>query len=190
MDDKTQLHHRIFATERSLIKAETRFKFYDFQGHLLGIWYSVFLVMLTVFQNVFRQHFSYVDEATISLSVTVLVFTVAISGFRFGQRADLYKASYLEMHRLRDELSLDKNADILTINQKYIDVLESSANHGDQDYIAFIVQRSLEGRGENDIVRKPSKPEICRYRWRTALKWLLMSILWLTCSPELTSLES
>jgi hypothetical protein len=178
MDSKTQLHNTIFTTERCRIKAEARLKFYETTGQLLTTWYSVLLVVLSIFQNILRQHFHFVDEVSIALAVVVLVFTIAISGLRFGQRADLFKASYHEMQRLRSSISHAKEGDIAAIDQKYVDVLDSSPNHDDQDYKNFIVERWLENRKE-DYVRQPSRTEIIGYFRRKFFMWAFVLALWL-----------
>lgn len=179
MDSTKRLHNTIFTTERSRIKAEARLKFYEITGQLLTAWYSALLVVLSVFQNILRQHFHFVDEASIALSVVVLVFTIAISGLRFGQRADLFKASYHEMQRLRLAIPTAKDSDIPIINQKYVDILENSPNHDDQDYKNFIVERWLESRGEDDVVRRPSFSEIVGYFRRKFFLWAFILVFWM-----------
>ena len=179
MDYKTELHNRIFTTERTRIKAEARLRFYEAAGQYLTAWYSVLLVVLTVFQNILRQHFHFVDETTIALSVTVLAFTIAFSGLRFGQRAELYKTSYHALQRLRVSLNGPKDCDVSAVEREYIDILDSSPNHKDQDYNEFIVQRSREGHRPDDIVRKPSKSELSIYFWRKAISRIVIFAAWL-----------
>ena len=180
MDKKaTDLHRIIFTTERSRIKAEARLKFYETAGQLLTTYYSVLLVILAVFQSALRQRFHFVDEATIALSVIVLAFTIAISGFRFGQKADLYKASYHKMQRLRGDLSRAKGERISEINSQYVDVLDSSPNHDDRDYHDFLVERWIQFRKSDEMARSPSWLEIVGYAWRLAIRWLFVLFFWL-----------
>lgn len=178
MDKRAELQNIILTTERSRIKAESRLNSYELIGKLLTTWYSVLLVVLSIFQGVLRQHFQYVDETSIALSVVLLTCTTAVSGLRFGQRADLFKSSYHEMQRLRVAIDYAKEDELPLIHQKYVDSLDNSPNHTDLDYKSFIVERWLEGRGKDDPIRKPSWSERFSYIRQLGCRWTLIVILW------------
>lgn len=177
MTKRLELENRIWTTEHSRIGAEERLNFYEFIGRLATTWYSVLLVVLSVFQNSLREHFRFVDETSIALSVIVLTFTIAVSGLRFGQRADLFKSSYHELQRLRADLASAEDGDLQALEKKYIDVLDGSPNHSSRDHNWVIVRRWLEHRGKEDYPREPSVCEIVVFGFRWLIGWIFIVTL-------------
>lgn len=177
MTTRLDLENRIWTTERSRIGAEERLNFYEFIGRLATTWYSVLLVVLSIYQNALRARFNVIDETSIALSVIVLTFTIAVSGLRFGQRADLFKSSYHELQRLRADLAGAKDSELQALEKKYIDILDGSPNHSSRDHNRVIVRRWLERRGKEDYPRKPSKYEILVFFLRWLGGWIFIVTL-------------
>lgn len=177
MTAKSELMYRIWTTERCRIVAEERLNLYDMIGKFATIWYSILLVVLSLFQNHLREHFKFIDESSIALSVIVLASTIAVSGLRFGQRADLFKSSYHELQRLRVDVENAKENELPAIERQYINILEGSPNHISWDYIKLVVTRWKQGRVPNDFVRKPTRIEIVEYGIRELIRWGLVILL-------------
>lgn len=177
MSTREELNSRVWTTERCRIGAEERLNFCDLVGKLATIWYSVWLVILSVFQDLLRQNYHFIDETSIALSVIVLTFTIAISGLRFGQRADLFKSSYHELQRLRADITNAKDKEIPLLENRYVDVLDGSPNHSSWDYNRLVVKRWWQNRGSADLVRKPSRAEIIFFGLREVLGWFSIILL-------------
>jgi SMODS and SLOG-associating 2TM effector domain family 5 len=177
MTNKEKLESRIWTTERCRIGAEERLNFYESIGQIATTWYSILLVVLSVFQNTLRQHFQIVDETSIALSVVVLTSTVAVSGLKFGQRADLFKDSYHDLQRLRADITGATESEVIELEKRYVDALDGSPNHSTWDYKRLVVKRWLENRGKEDFVRHPSWTEVLSFAFRWLIGWTFIVVL-------------
>ena len=132
----------IWLTAKARMEAEKRLKLYDVVSHLVLIWYSLWLLCLTVFSKSFEPFVGAIgiDELATFLSASVLVLSVTTWGFKFGAKASLHRDCYLELETLLSGDAENKQADYAEIKKRF-------PNHGtfDLDTVLF---RRIRLRGE------------------------------------------
>ncbi len=139
MDNSKELSDKIWITERSRIRAESRSKLNDLVAHLVTIWYSFWLIVWSLFQEPIKNSVKYYDQINTTFSVALLAMTLTLYGFKFGQRAEAYKKCYHQLQRLRG--MLNSLNDVEKIYKEYIDTLEASPNHTNFDYQRLLFEQ-------------------------------------------------
>jgi len=132
----------IWLTAKARMEAEKRLKLYDVVSHLVVIWYSLWLLCLTVFSESFQPYVGTIGIGELStfLSASVLVLSVTNWGFKFGAKASLHRDCYLELEKLLSSAAEDKQS-------LYSDIKKRFPNHAtfDLDTVLF---RRIRIRGE------------------------------------------
>lgn len=135
----------IWLTSKARMEAEKRLKLYDLTSHLVLIWYSLWLLCLSVFAKTFEPYVGDVgiSELSIFLSACVLVFSMTTWGFKFGSESSLHRDCYLELDEL---LSNDIEAE--EKQKKYAAILKKYPNHNTYDMDSVLYHRIV-AKGEN-----------------------------------------
>jgi hypothetical protein len=154
------------------MEAEKRYRFYDVVAHTVIIWYSLVAVALSVFQDQIKLVISFSDQANVFLSVSLLVVSLTLYGFRFGETADKYKACYHDLQRLSGKFDTDTLTNRL--NEEYVSILDKSPNHSTRDYERVIIANWLQGTPIKDSHGGIHTPYWMLFRW--ALLWGWRSI--------------
>lgn len=136
-DALAEIKNRIWITSKSRITAEKRLKHYDVVAHVSLSLLSTIIVGISVFADNFPTS-APIAKYTIVLSILVLVFSVIVFGFRFGQSATLHRECYLRLDKLRD-----KNLSAEELQQEYHEILSAYPNHSSLDYEKLILDRTL-----------------------------------------------
>lgn len=164
-----EIRNRIWITSKSRITAEKRLKHYDVVAHITLSISSVIVVGISIFSDSLPINIP-TDKYTIVLSVLVLVFSIIIFGFRFGQGATLHRECYLRLDRLRDRQSSAKE-----LQQEYHEILSAYPNHSSLDYEKLILDRTLFNKvGMTDSLGKPLKwtfPMLLKYLFSFIVLW-------------------
>lgn len=156
----------IWLTSKSRMEAEKRLKQYDVTSHLVLIWYSLWLLCLSIFSELFEPYVGAVgiDNLSTFLSASVLVLSVTTWGFKFGSEAALHRDCYLEL----DELLAAKST-VEEKQKKYSDILKKYPNHSTLDRDKVLHHRIVE-MGETLSNRKGEitflKPAQRAFKWR------------------------
>ena len=125
----------IWLTAKARMEAEKRFRIYDVVSHLVLIWYSLWLLCLTVFSKSFEPYVGNIgsDELAAFLSASVLVLSVATWGFKFGTKAALHRDCYLELEHL---LTKSEN-----VGAQYAEIKKRYPNHSTFDVDTVLFRR-------------------------------------------------
>jgi len=140
----------IWLTSKTRMEAEKRLKHYDLTSHLVLIWYSLWLLCLSIFSELFEPYVGAVgiDNLSTFLSASVLVLSVTTWGFKFGSEAALHRDCYLELDEL---LAADDSIEIT--QKKYSEILKKYPNHSSFDKDTVLYHRITE-MGETLYNRK------------------------------------
>lgn len=127
---KEKLERNIWITRKCRINASERLlssaKFIEF----LNIYYSVFIITLSLFS--FLKHndqFSFVS-IVLSIALTISIVYANTTGLR--ERSAALKQNYIDLQVLLDQLSYinaSETDEVLAINCKYAELLKLSENH-------------------------------------------------------------
>lgn len=140
MDDNTEkdnIRDRIWITAKSRIYTEKRYRQYDIMSHLVLSMLSAIVISLTLFKDILPQG-APLETYTIVYSIFILIASVVVFGFRFGETATLHRECYLQLHRLNDS-----KQDTAEVVRCYHDILSSYPNHSDLDYESLVLGRTF-----------------------------------------------
>lgn len=128
----------IWLTAKARMEAEKRLKVYDVVSHLVLIWYSLWLLCLTVFSSSFEPYVGAIGigELATFLSASVLVLSVTTWGFKFGAKAALHRDCYLELEALI-------GGDAAEQQLKYADIKKRFPNHSTFDLDSVLFRRII-----------------------------------------------
>lgn len=96
-------------------------------------YYSLFTVILSVFDEVYSTPYPLLDEITLSSSIIVLVASLVAAGFRLEARASTFRECYLKLQTLHDEELSEQEK-----KMKYREILVDFPNHTPSDYCDFL----------------------------------------------------
>jgi len=126
------LKYQIWITSKSRTQSEKRCKLLDTLLHISLIFLSLIVIGLSIFgENFFCKET--VDELSIMSSVGVLAFSIFVSGFRFGEKAILFRECYLKLDDLEGS-----GLPYWKMRRKYHDILSAFPNHSSFDYNYFL----------------------------------------------------
>lgn len=134
MSDSSELAP-LWLTAKARINSERRLRSYAVLSHLLLTWYAFWTIVFSVYQDNVGSKIGPVEASKLGIILSVLTFglSLVISGFKFEERASVYRGCYLKLQALyRSNAQEDK----LSI---YHQILEHYPNHsnGDNDRVIF-----------------------------------------------------
>ena len=135
--EKDNIKNRIWITSKTRIYAEKRYRKYDIMSHLVLSLLSAIVISLTLFKDLLPQG-APLETYTIVYSIFILIASIVVFGFRFGETATLHRECYLQLQRLNDS---KQDADELI--RCYHDILSSYPNHSDMDYECLVLGRTF-----------------------------------------------
>ena len=140
-------------------------------------YYSLFSVILSIFDEFYSKPYPALDEINLSSSVVVLVASLVAAGFRLEARASAFRECYLKLQTLFDEVLSDQDK-----KTKYREIMMDFPNHSPKDYTDLLVNHVvLEGKKLNNGAKelKHTKFMVVSFVSRAALYWGLLAILFL-----------
>jgi len=130
--DIEKLRAKIWITSKARICSEARFRRYDLYSHLGTIYFSLCLILASI--KMLGADVEPRADLFVILSISLLVLSVVLWGFRFSHSADRHRECYLRLQRLYSQSdALDDLA------AKYHDALLAYPNHSSFDYRTFVV---------------------------------------------------
>lgn len=137
---KEKLTNRIWKTKKARMESETRFNKLDKRNSLLNIYYSVFLLILSLLDYTKKINFNENFSLYILIfSILLIAFSIYTGNNRFLQRATEMRLCYTTLSKLEGELyilDVSQEKEIQEINIKYQDVLNQFENHETIDYLS------------------------------------------------------
>ncbi len=147
-DDKiTLLSNKIYITRRCRIKASERFKKYDSIILGLNVWYSIWLIIISVIclsPNIKSENLN-LNFISMTTSILVFAFSMLATSLNFKDKYYMFKNCYLQLDLLSHKLdNIDKNDKDLgskydEISNEYNCILSSTDNHSDIDLQNYIL---------------------------------------------------
>ncbi|TIL56285.1 MAG: SLATT domain-containing protein [Mesorhizobium sp.] len=179
---------RIWITSRIRMISERKALRKQNYSYLLLTYYSLFVVIISVFSQYYKSYYGLFDSINISASVLVLAASLVVSGFRFEATASIFRDCYLGLQKLHgDDLSFEEK------QKRYMDILSKYPNHSDNDYYDMLINHTLlEGKklknGETEL--SYTKFMAFSYLYRSLFFYLIVIVLFVLpvaflCAPLL-----
>lgn len=170
------LRDSIWMTSKTRMFSEDRYKRYSFLSHLLLSYYSLVMIIISVFSDALSCNVPMYKEVTISFAIVLFGITLIVTGFQFDDVAKSHRECYLRLQKL---LSEDLPDDALSKN--YHEVLAGYPNHRNWDYDNFIIDRTFI-RGESitkggEVSVKPTTQMYVMKVLRFSFFWCIISLL-------------
>lgn len=141
----------IWFTEKSRIFAERRYRSYEKISHFLISYYSLSIIVISIWDTRGIELFGDSGLTLISMSVVVFGLSILMYSQSFGAIADKHRECYLRLHKLNlieDEKEKEN---------KYYDILDFYPNHLSSDYDSFVIEQKIK---RNKTLYDSKKEEI------------------------------
>lgn len=167
----------IWITSRVRMIAERKALRNQNVSFLAVTYYSLFIVILSIFDDFYSKPYPALDEINLASSVVVLVASLVAAGFRLEARASSFRECYLKLQTLYDEELTDQEK-----RMKYREILVDFPNHTSRDYADLLVNHiAFEGKkltsGSNEL--RYTLFMMASFIFRTMLYWGLLGILFI-----------
>lgn len=129
---KQKLSNSIWITRKCRINASERLLSNAKLTEFLNIYYSIFVLILSLLSFIYTKHSYNLSIASTILSLTLTISITYANTIRFRERSENLKINYIEMQSLLHQLELIKETDedeIKKISTKYAELLKSAENH-------------------------------------------------------------
>lgn len=137
------LNNTIWITSRVRMVSERKAIKNQNLSYFVITYYSLFIVLISIFETYYRDPYPALSQINISASVVILVASLVASGFRLESRAALFRECYLKLQKLHDQ-----NMDLQTKKDTYRDLLFDFPNHTPTDYSDMLIEHTLFGQKE------------------------------------------
>ncbi|MCF7493614.1 SLATT domain-containing protein [Vibrio sp. L5-1] len=139
-DDVTNsLENKIWFTRKTRIRTSERLQSNHFHSNLILIWYSLFTFLLAIYLIKFPKLFSDSDVIMTILTGAVFSLSLFIPQLNLSARYEKVKKNYILLDDLLFELKFKPNKqELLSLNDRYLDLLDSVENHSNMDYLYFL----------------------------------------------------
>lgn len=138
-------------------------------------YYSLFTVVLSIFDDFYSVPYPSIDEINLASSVVVLVASLVAAGFRLEARASVFRECYLKLQTLYDEELADQDK-----KMKYREIMDDFPNHTPRDYADLLVNHiALEGKKLTNGADQLDYTSfmMLSFLFRFALYWSLVTVL-------------
>ena len=140
-ENNKKLAEQIWFTRVSRAKAETRLINKEHYIQFINIYYSLFSVIFSIIALL--KHDDQMSLFTIIITICLLVSIMYLNGQKYLSQATDYRNNYTQLQKLEMELE-DPKCDIKEIQTKYCELLKTSSNHIEYDYLSAIENASNE----------------------------------------------
>ncbi len=159
------LPDKIWITYKCRMLAEQRYRHYNPLSHLLTCYYSLLLIILSIFSGQIVSNPQIVQGVGITFSVVVFALSLVLYGFHFGETADKHRECYLRLQSL-----YNSNPDAVNLAVKYDEIISVYPNHSPRDYRDLIVETVLNG---HNPITSPGKGPSLSPNWLQYLEYVL-----------------
>jgi hypothetical protein len=154
-------YRKIEITRKTRIMASERLRKWDMYGNFMTVYYSTFIVGLSIWN--FKTNNQAASVFLLISSTVLAILTLWVNSQRFGERSNSFKHHYIELARLSasvqglpDDCA---NAELSSIEDTYLLLLGAVENHKECDYL-----RALRAFNSNSGCEKFSQPLTCRQK--------------------------
>lgn len=180
---------RIYLTYKTRMTTEQRLRRTGYFVYTLLNWYAFLLIAVSIVNLSHLFIIPYVDLYSTLLSAGVFGLTLFASGEKYSERADKFKACYLELQSLYQG-ALPSEQKVLEYHQ----ILKRYHNQSDDDYDDMVFDSYLRGKRLTDASGeiRLSKVTISRVIFRRVYRYLLavslfvapLAALYIWVTPE------
>ncbi|MBV6512650.1 MAG: hypothetical protein FMNOHCHN_02159 [Ignavibacteriaceae bacterium] len=132
-----KLSEKIWLTRKCRIQASTRLERFDLNSKIIINYYSLFIVILSLYSLVKPD--PAMGISLTSASILVLVASLFITSRNFKERSISHKQCYIKldelMHKVKDSEENNKVGSLSTLTRSYASVLNLTENHSEYDYL-------------------------------------------------------
>lgn len=137
---KEKLESRIWSTKKARMRREYRFLGLERRNELLNIYYTLILVLCSLwslYENVAQGNFSSRDILLVLLSIVAMTFSIYTSKSRYVERANWMRECYTELAKIEFKLKSTsiQEEEIVKLNDEYQNILNRYENHRDIDFL-------------------------------------------------------
>ena len=136
-EDIEMLRNRIWFTAKSRMMAERRYKGYDGVFTILIATLSVLAIGMNLLALAHENSINASFYSTF-IAVFILMISLIVYGFQFGQKATLHRECYLRLQKINSEIR-----ELDALNSAYNEILGAYPNHSNRDYETFVVGETL-----------------------------------------------
>jgi hypothetical protein len=129
---------RIWLTSRARMISERKALRNQTCSYLAVTYYSLFVIIISLFSDYYRLFYGNFEEINISASVVVLAASLVAGGFRFETRAAAFRECYLRLQKLHGEEIPESDKE-----KSYMELLSAYPNHPTRDYYDFVLRLTL-----------------------------------------------
>ena len=156
---------KIWVTYKTRILAEQRYRVYGTATHVLNTYFSLHLILYSIFADRFEALVQYFDKILLCLSVVIFASSLAVYAFRFFEKANEFRSCYLALQEL-----LDEHVGYDELISRYHQILKHYPNHAESDYDDLIFESSVL---RNNPIKSKSNGKDIRPTWKKyAMYWL------------------
>lgn len=141
-----ELRDKIWLTRKCRIEASERLNRFDFFSKLILVYYSAFILCISIFD--FVNPNSNLSFSLIVSSLLVLIASLFIASRNFKERSISFKQGYIRLNQLLENYTSKQDVDDDQINNKlsdeYFNVLNLTENHSEFDYLIVKLKLSSE----------------------------------------------
>ncbi|WP_454849565.1 SLATT domain-containing protein [Rhizobium binxianense] len=173
----SKINDTIWITSRVRMIAERKSLRNQNISFLAVTYYSVFSVILSIFNDYYDKPYPALNEINLSASIVVLVASLVAAGFRLEARAGAFRECYLKLQRLYDEELSEAQK-----KMKYREIMLDFPNHSPRDYADLLVNHILLEEKELTSGGKTSmytRFMAISFFTRNLLYWMMLAVLFL-----------
>lgn len=172
MDEKKELADQIWFTRISRVKAEMRLIDKENFVQFINIYYSLFAIICSIIS--YHYNDTKMGLFTIIITISLMISILYLNGQKYLERARDYRTNYTRLHLL-EMRAKDSKEDLMKIRTEYCELLNTSSNHIEYDYLKALSNASDEYKEKKGWEEK-KKLYYWGCIWRTVLKILALLV--------------
>jgi hypothetical protein len=167
------LSDKIWKTKKARANASSRLKNNDIISQSLIIYYSLFIVGLTIFDM--KHKYVNMETLTLVLSIIILTISVFILSMDYKSRSEKLLTLNIKLDKLFYKAIKYKDDKQKTeiIHKKYLSLLESSENHSSYDFLK-VRYEVKDDEKYKDLNSKFKYSDYFSYYFHPILKFLII----------------
>ena len=183
-----KLRFVIDLTRTNRINASNRLLKTEHFVQAINIYYSCVAAIITVLSLIDKEGNYSIASAIMTIALAISI--VYLNAQKYGSRAQQLQQNYLALHQLRFDIEnairdreedCNKNIDIVGFQKKYVDLLQTSENHIDQDFRRTMWKNDHDrkNRSKDDYVPSLVGIERIKFYLRSIFKYALQFCIWI-----------
>ena len=183
-----KLRFVIDLTRSNRINASNRLLKTEHFVQAINIYYSCVAAIVTVLSLIYKEGNYSIASAIMTIALAISI--VYLNAQKYGNRAQQLQQNYLALHQLRFDIEnairdrkedCNKDIDIIGFQKRYVDLLQTSENHIDQDFRRTMWKNDHDrkNRSKDDYVPGLVGIERIKFYLRCIFKYTLQFCVWI-----------